>query len=76
MTNKYFLLTEMLKQCLGLFFMLFAPREKNIAFYEERSKKAIFKNRHPLFSFEKIHMKGDSFVKCSKVSFKRSSLKN
>lgn len=54
MTNKYFLLTEMLKQCLGLFFYAISPREKNIAFYEERSKKAIFKNRHPLFSFEKF----------------------
>jgi hypothetical protein len=37
------------------FFYAFPPREKNMPFYEERSKKAIFKNRHSLFSFEHSH---------------------
>lgn len=36
-------LTEMLKRVSrSFFFMLFMPREKNMAFYEERSKRANF----------------------------------
>lgn len=35
-------LTEMLKRVSRSFFMLFMPREKNMAFYEERSKRANF----------------------------------
>jgi hypothetical protein len=47
------------------FFYAFPPRENYIPFYEERSKKAIFKNRHSLFSFEK-NMKGGSFANARK----------
>lgn len=43
--------------CLGLFLYLFVPREKNMAFYEERSKKAIFKNKQALFGFDKYTRK-------------------
>jgi hypothetical protein len=46
--------------------MPFPPREKNMPFYEERSKKAIFENRHSLFSFEKNYMKGGSFANARK----------
>ena len=65
----------MLKWCLGLFFMLFrrakitSPFMKSPAYIKklqtERSKKAIFKNRHSLFSFEK-NMKGGSFANARK----------
>lgn len=51
----------MLKDGVSVFFLLsFVPREKNIPFYEERSKKAIF-NRHSLFGFDQIALKGGSF---------------
>ena len=59
----------------GSFFMPFPPREKNMSFYEERSKKSIFKNRHSLFSFEKLHERR-LICQCSKVNFNRSSLRS
>ena len=44
----------------SFFLLSFVPREKYIPFYEERSKKAIF-NRHSLFGFDQIALKGGSF---------------
>lgn len=38
-----------------LFYCYFAPREKNIPFYEERSKKAIFIMDIPFSVLTKLH---------------------
>nr|DAQ84938.1 MAG TPA: hypothetical protein [Caudoviricetes sp.] len=44
----------MLKRVSRSFFMLFMPREKNMAFYEERSKKANFLRYASSLTFGKI----------------------
>ena len=55
------------------YFAVYEPREKYIAFYEERSKKSIFK--HSLFVFVKFRKEAHLYL-CSKVDFRQTLSKN
>nr|DAQ44348.1 MAG TPA: hypothetical protein [Caudoviricetes sp.] len=56
--------------------MLFRRAKKTLPFMKRGVKKLFLRIDILSSVLKKIHMKGDSFAKCSKVSFKRSSLKS